>query len=77
MDIKAKKINLGNPGSGNESTALKLLEALGMSKDDLAFAGVLKAGEAPDALRDNIIDGYFYMVGHPTANIKDASIPLI
>ena len=27
----------------------------------------------PDALRDNKIDGYFYMVGHPTANIKDAS----
>ncbi len=73
MDIKGKKINLGNPGSGNESTALGLFEAMGMSKDDLAFAGVLKAGEAPDALRDNKIDGYFYMVGHPTANIKDAS----
>ena len=73
MDIKGKRINLGNPGSGNEATALGLFDALGMSKDDLSFAGVLKAGEAPDALRDNKIDGYFYMVGHPTANIKDAS----
>jgi TRAP transporter TAXI family solute receptor len=50
-----------------------MFKALGMSKADLGFAGVLKAGEAPDALRDNKIDGYFYMVGHPTANIKDAS----
>ncbi len=72
-DIKGKRINLGNPGSGNEATALGMFKALGMSKADLSFAGVLKAGEAPDALRDNKIDGYFYMVGHPTANIKDAS----
>lgn len=73
MDIKGKRINLGNPGSGNESTALALFDALGMKKSDLAFAGALKAAEMPDALRDNKIDGYFYMVGHPTANIKDAS----
>ena len=73
MDIKGKRINLGNPGSGNEATALGLFDALGINKKDLELAGVLKAGEAPDALRDNKIDGYFYMVGHPTANIKDAA----
>ncbi len=72
-DIKGKKINVGNPGSGHASTAATLFPYLNLSKDDLAFAGVLKAGESPDALRDNKIDGYFYMVGHPTANIKDAS----
>lgn len=73
MDLKNKRINLGNPGSGNEATALALFKAVGMTKDDLKFAGALKAAEMPDALRDNKIDGYFYMVGHPTANIKDAS----
>ena len=73
MDIKGKRINLGNPGSGNEATALAMFDALGINKTDLAFAGALKASEMPDALRDNKIDGYFYMVGHPTANIKDAS----
>ena len=73
MDIKGKRINLGNPGSGNEATALALFETLGINKEDLALAGDLKAGEAPDALRDDKIDGYFYMVGHPTANIKDAA----
>jgi TRAP transporter TAXI family solute receptor len=73
MDIKGKRINLGNPGSGNEATALALFDVLGIKKSDLAFAGALKAAEMPDGIRDNKIDGYFYMVGHPTANIKDAS----
>ena len=72
-DIKGKRINLGNPGSGNEATALTLFAESGIKKSDLKFAGALKAAEMPDALRDNKIDGYFYMVGHPTANIKDAS----
>jgi TRAP transporter TAXI family solute receptor len=72
-DVKGKRINLGNPGSGNEATALTLFAASGIKKDDLKFAGALKASEMPDALRDNKIDGYFYMVGHPTANIKDAT----
>ena len=76
VDVKGKRINLGNPGSGNEATALTLFNESGIKKQDLAYAGELKASEMPDALRDNKIDGYFYMVGHPTANIKDASTSL-
>lgn len=59
MDVKNKRINLGNPGSGNEATALTLFDASGIKKEDLSFAGDLKASEMPDALRDNKIDGYF------------------
>ncbi|MGB5867493.1 MAG: TAXI family TRAP transporter solute-binding subunit [Arcobacteraceae bacterium] len=73
MDVKGKRINLGNPGSGNEATALTLFDANNIKKSDLEFAGALKAAEMPDALRDNKIDGYFYMIGHPNANIKDAT----
>ena len=72
-DIKNKKINIGNPGSGNEATVLTLLNKLDMSVNDLKYAGKFKSSEMPDALRDKKIDGYFYMVGHPTANIKDAA----
>ncbi|MFA9373476.1 MAG: TAXI family TRAP transporter solute-binding subunit [Poseidonibacter sp.] len=72
-DVKGKRINLGNPGSGNEATAMTLFEANDIKKSDLSFAGALKAAEMPDALRDNKIDGYFYMIGHPNANIKDAT----
>lgn len=72
-DIKGKKINLGNPGSGTEATALGLMDTHGIKKSDLAFAGVLKVGEAPDALKDGKVDGYYFIVGHPAANIKDAT----
>jgi len=72
-DMVEKKINVGNPGSGNEATAEILFSEVGMSRQDLALAGVLKAQECPTALRDKKIDGYFYMVGHPTSNIQDAA----
>ena len=73
MDVKGKRINLGNPGSGNEATAMALFAANNIKKSDLKFAGALKAAEMPDALRDDKIDGYFYMIGHPNANLKDAT----
>ena len=73
MDIKGKRINIGNVGSGNEATALALFKALNIKTSDLSYVGNLKSSAMPDALRDNKLDGYFYMVGHPTANIKDAS----
>ncbi len=72
-DIKNKRINLGNEGSGNESTSLALLKEIRIKKSDLKFAGTIEAIELPDVLKNNKIDGYFYMVGHPTANIKDAA----
>ena len=73
LDIKGKRINLGYSGSGNETTALALFEESGINKNDLKQVGTFSASEMPDALKNNIIDGYFYMVGHPTANIKDAA----
>ena len=72
-DIKGKRINVGNPGSGTEATAYGLFKATGIKKSDLALAGVLKAAEAPDSLRDGKVDGYFFIVGHPAANVKDAT----
>jgi len=72
-DLKGKKINVGNPGSGNEATAMVIFDEYGIKKNDLALWGVLTAQECPMALKDNKIEGYFYMVGHPTANITDAA----
>lgn len=77
-EVKGKRINVGNPGSGNEATGLIVFDAFGIKKGDLSHAGVLTAPECPMALKDKKIDGYFYMVGHPTANIVDAanSLPI-
>jgi len=73
FELSGKRINIGNPGSGQEVSTNLLFKESKIDKSTLKFASALKASEMPDALRDNKIDGYFYMIGHPTANIQDAA----
>jgi TRAP transporter TAXI family solute receptor len=70
-DFKGKRFNVGNPGSGTRSAMDELLAALNMKITDFALASELKADEHGPALCDNKIDGFFYGVGHPSANIQD------
>jgi len=73
FDLKNHRINIGNPGSGNEAAVKTLFNyCKKMNLKDIKVEQ-LKAAECPNALKDKKIDGYFYMVGHPTANIKDAA----
>ncbi len=72
-DLKGKVINIGNPGSGNEATVKMLFDNCQKVKLADIKAEQLKAAECPNALKDKKINGYFYMVGHPTANFKDAA----
>ncbi len=71
-DIKGKRINTGSSYSGSELSTLEVLKKFNIKKTDLALSSSLNATDTADALRDNRIDGYFFMVGHPTKNIKDA-----
>jgi len=73
FDLKGHRINIGNPGSGNEAAVKTLFGACKKINLDQLKVEQLKAAECPNALKDKKIDGYFYMVGHPTANIKDAA----
>jgi len=70
-DLKGKRFNIGNPGSGTRASMEELLSALGWKLGDFALASELKADEHGAALCDNKIDGFFYGVGHPSANIQD------
>jgi hypothetical protein len=70
-DFKGKRFNIGNPGSGTRASMEELLKGLSMTKDDFSLASELKADEHGAALCDNKIDGFFYGVGHPSANIQD------
>jgi hypothetical protein len=70
-DFKGKRFNVGNPGSGTRSAMDELLVAMNMKISDFALASELKADEQGSALCDNKIDGFFYGVGHPSANIQD------
>jgi len=70
-DLKGKRFNIGNPGSGTRASLLELLDALGWKLSDFALASELKADEHGAALCDNKIDAFIYGVGHPSANIQD------
>ena len=70
-DFKAKKFNVGNPGSGTRASMEELLVSMGWKLGDFALASELKADEHGAALCDGKIDGFFYGVGHPSANIQD------
>ena len=70
-DMKGKKFNVGNPGSGTRASMEELLAALGWKLSDFALASELKADEHGAALCDGKIDGFYYGVGHPSANIQD------
>ncbi len=72
-DLKGKRVNIGNPGSGQRGTMEVLLEAKGMTTGDFALATELKAAEQSAALCDNQIDAMVYTVGHPSGSIQEAT----
>jgi TRAP transporter TAXI family solute receptor len=71
-DLRGKRINLGNIGSGQLQNSRDVLRAAGLAEQDLA-AEYVKAVEAPGLLQDERLDGFFYTVGHPNGNIKEAT----
>lgn len=72
-DLKGKRVNVGNPGSGSRSTSEVLLDAMGWTMDDFALASELKPSEQSAALGDNKVDAIVYTVGHPNGSIQEAT----
>jgi TRAP transporter TAXI family solute receptor len=71
-DLRGKRVNLGNPGSGQLQNSRDVLAAVGITEDDIS-AEYVKAVEAPGLLQDERLDAFFYTVGHPNGNIKEAT----
>ena len=72
-DMKGKRVNVGNPGSGSAATMDVVLDAMGWSKDDFSLASELKPAEQAAALGDNKVDAITYTVGHPNGSIQEAA----
>lgn len=72
QDIKGKRLNLGSLGSGNETTVTTIFDAYKIKNSDLLLWNSDSTQDAPLILEENKIDGYFYMVGHPSKNIIEA-----
>lgn len=72
-DAKGKILNIGNPGSGNRQNAIDVIAAEGLDYEKDLKAESVKAADAPRMMQDGRIDGFFYTVGHPNGNIKEAT----
>ncbi len=72
-DLVGKRVNIGNPGSGQRATMDMLMELRGWSRGDFRLASELRAAEQAQALCDNRVDAIIYTVGHPNGSIQEAT----
>jgi uncharacterized protein len=70
-DIKGKRINIGNPGSGQRGNATDVLRIYNINPDRDIRAEGLQQPEASRALVDRKIDAFFFTVGNPSAAIEE------
>jgi TRAP transporter TAXI family solute receptor len=67
-DLRGKRVSVGAPGSGTEVNAMAILEANGITYDDIDEQR-LNFNETADALANGDIDAGFWSVGAPTSSI--------
>ncbi|MDR5858933.1 TAXI family TRAP transporter solute-binding subunit [Halomonas eurihalina] len=72
-DLEGKRVNIGNPGSGQRNTMEVVMDAKGWTEDTFSLASELDAAEMASALADNNIDVMAYVVGHPNGAIQEAT----
>lgn len=72
-DLKGKRVNIGNPGSGHRKNAIDALTAAGLDWENDLMAEGIKASESAGLLQDERIDAFFYTVGHPNGSFKEAT----
>jgi len=73
MDLKGKRVNVGNVGSGQRGTMEVVMGKLGWTMSSFKLATELKSSEQAKALCDNKVDAIVFTVGHPNGSIKEAS----
>ncbi|TDK44492.1 TAXI family TRAP transporter solute-binding subunit [Antarcticimicrobium luteum] len=72
-DLKGKKVNIANPGSGTRVLAETLMKYAGISPDDFALAAELKSSEQSAALCDGKIDATIWAAGLPNGSSQEAT----
>ncbi len=72
-DLKGKRVNIGNPGSGQRDTFEQVMQEKGWTNEVFSLVSDLKPAEQASAMSDNNIDAMSYFVGHPNGAIQEAS----
>jgi len=71
-DLQRRSVNIGNPGSGQRGTMLRLMDARGWSRSDFRQVHDLPADQQSMELCHGNIDAMVYTVGHPNASVEKA-----
>ncbi len=69
-DLKGKRVAVGAMGSGAEANARQILDAYGITYEDIDEQ-FLSFSEAASALKDGNVDAAFLTAGYPTAAVQD------
>ena len=72
-DLKGKRVNIGNPGSGQRGTMEVLMKAKGWTKSTFKKVTELSSLEQSKALCDDNIDAVVFTVGHPSESVREAT----
>lgn len=72
-DIKGKRVNIGNPGSGQRAMMEAIMAVKNWKRDDFKLLTELKASEQSQALCDNKIDVMIYSAGHPNGAVQEVT----
>lgn len=72
-DLVNKRVNIGNPGSGQRATMEIIMAAKGWDKSTFKLASELKASEQAQAVCDNKIDAMVFASGHPNGAIQEVT----
>lgn len=71
-ELRGRRVNIGNPGSGQRATMEALLAAKGWTKADFALANELPADQQSLALCHDRVEAMVYTVGHPNDSVAQA-----
>lgn len=73
QDLKGKKVNIANPGSGTRVLAETLMQYSGLNTSDFALAAELKSSEQAAALCDGKLDATIWAAGLPNGSSQEAA----
>ncbi len=73
QDLEGKRVNIGNPGSGQRGTMEVVMKAFGWTEASFSRTFELKSRDQSAALCVGTIDAMVFTVGHPSASIKEAT----
>ncbi len=73
-DLKGKRVNIGNPGSGQRATMDRVMAALDWQYSDFLKTFEYKSSQQAQALCRDRFDAMVFVAGHPSGSIKEATI---